>query len=71
LEISKSSLKYLFHFLFGKPRTSMGALTKFLGRKPNNKAFIKAFKAPANRNQTFWRRVAVRMGIKARFQGLG
>jgi hypothetical protein len=54
---------YLADKLFGQPRTSMDALTKFLGRKPNNKAFIRALKAPASKNQTFWGRVAVRMGM--------
>jgi hypothetical protein len=39
----------------------MEALTKFMGRKPNSRMFIKALKAPANRNQTFWR-MGIRMG---------
>ena len=34
----------------------MEALTKFMGRRPNSKAFIRALKAPASKNQTFWRR---------------
>jgi hypothetical protein len=40
----------------------MEALTKFMARKPNSKMFITALKAPANRNQTFWRRVRIRLG---------
>jgi hypothetical protein len=40
----------------------MEALAKFMGRKPNSKMFITALKAPANRNQTFWRRVRIRLG---------
>lgn len=45
----------------------MDALAKFLGRKPNNKAFIKALNAPASKHQTFWGRVAVRMGMAKPF----
>ena len=44
----------------------MEALTKFMGRAPNSKAFVKALKAPANRNQTFWRRMGIKMGVHGR-----
>jgi hypothetical protein len=41
----------------------MEALTKSMGRKPNSRMFIKVLKAPANRNQTFWRRMGIRMRV--------
>jgi hypothetical protein len=41
----------------------MEALSKFMGRKPNSRAFIRALKAPASKNQAFWRRVGIRLGI--------
>jgi hypothetical protein len=58
----KNLISFILCKIIGRPRTSMEALTKYLGRKPNSKAFAKALKAPASKNQTFWRRVAVRMG---------
>ena len=45
----------------------MEALTKFMGRKPDSRAFIKALKAPASRNQTFWRRLELGLELKMGF----
>jgi hypothetical protein len=52
----------LMYKIFGVPRTHMEALTKFMGRKPDSRAFVRALKAPANKNQTFWRRMGIRIG---------
>jgi hypothetical protein len=48
----------------------MDALTKFLGRPPDEKEFMRAIEAPASKNQTFWKRLWVKMGIMP-FQGQG
>jgi hypothetical protein len=63
----KNLSTFLISKLFHRPRTHMEALTKFMGRKPDSRAFIKALKAPASRNQTFWRRMGIRLGIKDGF----
>jgi hypothetical protein len=56
-------LAFVYCKLTGTPRTSMDALTKFLGRPPDDKEFMRAIEAPASKNQTFWRRLWVKMGI--------
>ena len=56
-------LNFSYFKVFGVPQTSMDALTNFMGRKPNSKAFVKALKAPANKNQTFWRRMGIKIGV--------
>jgi hypothetical protein len=41
----------------------MDALTKFQGRPPNDKAFIRAIKDGNSKDAPFWRRLAAKMGI--------